>query len=238
MRIIPVLDIKAGQVVRGIAGRRAEYRPIVSQITSSTLPVDVAEAFRTHYRLTELYIADLDAIAGEPPALRIYEKLMARGFTLWVDAGVREAAMATPLAEVGLAGVVLGLETVHGPEVIEAVCAQLRLDRIIFSLDLKDGQPLAGPGWLGEDSWSIARRVIELGVERLIVLDLARVGISSGTGTETLCRRLTASHPDVEITAGGGVRDQADIDRLEQCGVKSVLVASALHDGSLRLNPP
>ena len=39
--------------------------------------------------------------------------------------------------------------------------------------------------------------------------------------------------PGLEVTAGGGVRGRADLDRLKACGVRNVLVASALHDGRL-----
>jgi phosphoribosylformimino-5-aminoimidazole carboxamide ribotide isomerase len=41
-------------------------------------------------------------------------------------------------------------------------------------------------------------------------------------------------YPDVEVIAGGGVRDLEDLQRLRGCGVAGVLVASALHDGPLR----
>ena len=72
-----------------------------------------------------------------------------------------------------------------------------------------------------------------LGVRRMIVLDLARVGIGEGTGTEKLCARLTAAHPSLEVIAGGGVRGPEDLRRLTGCGVRTALVASALHDGRL-----
>jgi uncharacterized protein related to proFAR isomerase len=36
------------------------------------------------------------------------------------------------------------------------------------------------------------------------------------------------------VTAGGGVRGPDDLRGLHACGVKAVLVASALHDGRLR----
>ena len=67
----------------------------------------------------------------------------------------------------------------------------------------------------------------------MIVLDLARVGVGSGTGTEELCRQLAATYRDVEVIAGGGVRDAADLRRLKEWGVRAALVASALHDGRL-----
>jgi phosphoribosylformimino-5-aminoimidazole carboxamide ribotide isomerase len=81
--------------------------------------------------------------------------------------------------------------------------------------------------------WSIAAQAVGLGVRRLLVLDLARVGGGAGTGTDALCARLAAAYPEVEVSAGGGVRGVANLRRLRDCGLRAALVASALHDGSL-----
>src|SRR5689334_6070000 len=112
MRIVPVLDVMGGLVVRGAGGRREEYRPVVSRLTASCAPLDVARAFREHYGLNELYIADLDAIGRADPDHRLYEALRRDGFALWVDAGVREVARARALTQIGIESVVIGLETV------------------------------------------------------------------------------------------------------------------------------
>ena len=101
MRILPVLDLMGGRVVRGVAGRRLEYRPIVSALCASSNPLDVARAFRARFGLNKLYLADLDAIAGGDPALPIYADLMSDGFHLWIDAGVREAERVYLLADAG-----------------------------------------------------------------------------------------------------------------------------------------
>src|SRR6266542_6361151 len=98
MRVLPVLDLKAGVVVRGVGGRRHEYRPVVSRLTTSSDPLAVARAFRQHFGLSELYLADLDALAGVAPALPTYAILRADGFRLWVDAGVRGPERAAVLA--------------------------------------------------------------------------------------------------------------------------------------------
>jgi phosphoribosylformimino-5-aminoimidazole carboxamide ribotide isomerase len=84
------------------------------------------------------------------------------------------------------------------------------------------------------DAASVADQAVALGVRRLLVLDLARVGTGKGTGTEGLCARLAARHPGVELSAGGGVRDLSDLRRLRDCGVQAALVAQALHEGVLR----
>ena len=236
MRVLPVLDLMDGQVVRGVAGRRREYRPIVSRLTTSTQPLEVARAFRAIFNLHELYLADLDAIAGAAPDRQIYADLMHEGFRLWIDAGVRNRERVRLLAEAGVERIIVGLETIPGPEVLARACADFG-ERIVFSLDLKDGAPLGDPTrWGTFKAEAIVSDAVALGVRRLIVLDLARVGGAGGTGTENLCGGLTKAYPHLELIAGGGVRGPDDLRRLSGGGVQTVLVASALHDGLLTPN--
>jgi phosphoribosylformimino-5-aminoimidazole carboxamide ribotide isomerase len=234
MRILPVLDILRGQVVRGIAGRRSEYRPIVSTLTTSCEPCAVAQAFQQHFGFTQFYLADLDAISGQPPALDLLRRLKEAGFGLLVDAGIRQAQDARLVAAAGVQ-VVAGLETLAGPAVLTEIIQELGADRVLFSLDLKDGQPLGDLGhWRAATPWELVKQAIEdCGVLQMLVLDLARVGVGDGAGTEELCAKLAEHYPQVTLAAGGGVKDRTDLERLEQAGVKMALVASALHDGRL-----
>jgi phosphoribosylformimino-5-aminoimidazole carboxamide ribotide isomerase len=234
MHLIPVIDLKGGTVVHGVGGRRDEYRPIVSQLSPSPNPLDVARSFRDQCGLTEYYMADLDAIGGAEPALATYAAIRSLGCSLWVDAGLRDAGQAAPLRDAGIKKIVAGLETIGRPVELTTLCCQFGRDRIVFSLDLKNGVPLGNESAWGCDPRAIAARAVEAGVHHLIVLDLARVGSGAGPGTEDLCEELARTYPDVEIVTGGGVREIADLRRLERIGVRAVLVASALHDGRLR----
>src|SRR5262249_25273409 len=80
----------------------------------------------------------------------------------------------------------------------------------------------------------IAQEALDLGVRRVLLLDLARVGMNEGTGTDALAKALIVAHTHVEVSVGGGVRDAADLRRLKAIGVRSVLVASAVHDGRIQ----
>ncbi len=224
MRVIPVLDLKNGIVVRGVGGRRAEYRPVVSRLTISSQPQDVALAFRDVFAAHQLYLADLDAIAGAEPAWSIFASLHDLGFALWVDAGVRETAAALRLAAAGVEGLIVGLETVSSPEELERICSELG-ECVIFSLDLKANVPLGDSSRWGSNALLCAERALAAGVRRMIVLDLARVGEGGGPGTEELCRAISEKHSTVELIAGGGVRGVDDLRRLEECGVRAALVA-------------
>lgn len=233
MPILPVLDLMQGQIVRGIAGRRAEYRPIVSQLAESADPLAVAQAFRSHFGFDEFYLADLDAIQHGQPAFDVYQKLHRSDFRLWIDAGIRAASDKTlaTLIDLGVAGVIVGLESVEGPEELQRIVQRAGAERVVFSLDLKASRPLGRTElWHTDDPWTIAERAIALGVRRLIVLDLSRVGVGAGVGTEELCARLKRRYPAVQLTAGGGVRGIDDVRRL---AADYILVASALHDGRI-----
>jgi phosphoribosylformimino-5-aminoimidazole carboxamide ribotide isomerase len=234
MRIVPVLDLKDGVVVRAVAGRRKAYRPIQSRLTKSCRPADVARAFRDKFGFRELYLADLDAIAGRPPALAVYSQIQQLGLALWVDAGITDHLSAVALVGEGIQNIVAGLETIPSPGVLEEIVETLGSRRVIFSLDLKDGLPLGNlAGWQRPEAWSIAMQAIKSGVRRIIVLDLARVGTGKGFGSEILCQRLSHELPTVEIIAGGGVSDEEALRRLQGYGISAVLVASALHDGRI-----
>jgi phosphoribosylformimino-5-aminoimidazole carboxamide ribotide isomerase len=235
MRVLPVIDLKDGSVVRGVAGRRDEYRPMVSRLCASCSPREVARAFREQLGLTDVYLADLDAIGGATPAFATFVELRAHGARLWVDAGVRDFADAEPLVEACVDQIIIGLETIAGLPALEDACRRIGPDRVVFSLDLKDRKPLTDPSsWRGSiDAWSIASQAVAVGVRRMIVLDVARVGMEDGIGTEDLCIRLGREFPHLELIAGGGVRGPSDLHELKRCGVSWALVASALHDGRI-----
>src|SRR4051794_39821371 len=131
MRILPVIDLMGAVVVRGIGGRRHEYRPIVSRLTVSATAFDVARAFRGHFGLSELYVADLDAIQGADPDFALYDALRQDGFALWIDAGVRDLVRARRLATGGVEGIVMGLETIPGPDELTAACQEWS-ERVVF----------------------------------------------------------------------------------------------------------
>ena len=226
-----------GQVVRGVGGRRDEYRPITSVLSADARPRSVAAALAAA-GFRDTYVADLDAIAGAQPAWRTYGELIDCGLAPWIDAGLRTADEAQALADFrhagqSLAGIIAGLESLESPAALHEMCRRLG-SRLIFSLDLKRGLPLSGSAaWQGLDPRQIALVALRAGVRRMIVLDLARVGMADGVGTQPLCRTLRAVATDLEIVGGGGVRSLDDLRNLAAAGCDAALVASALHDGRL-----
>ena len=239
MRVVPVIDLMNGQVVRGIAGRRSEYRPIQSSIAADARPATVSRAFVERFGFDTVYVADLDAIMHRKPDVQAWEEIRGAGLELWLDAGVGTPQGAAALDERLTATapstiIVVGLESVPAPLCVFDIAARCRGRRFAFSLDLQQGRPATKISmWKDEQPLEIARWVIKASVQRLIVLDLADVGIAAGTRTLELCRDIRRLFPAIELIAGGGVRGSGDLQALADAGCDAALVASALHDGRL-----
>lgn len=234
MKVRPVLDILQGRVVRGVAGNREEYRPIVSQLTKDTSALGVARAIRDTYGLDRMYLADLDGILSGRPNLDLYRQLVSDGFDLMVDTGVGDvlAVQEFQNAEHG-AELIVGLESCESPEDLRQM---LKLcPDLIFSLDLVRGHPKRSSnqrGWNDEPT-RIVKQISELRAKSILVLDLADVGMGTGGSTGALCRFIRHASPSMRIIAGGGVRFREDLSQFREHGVDEVLVASALHDRRL-----
>jgi phosphoribosylformimino-5-aminoimidazole carboxamide ribotide isomerase len=239
VRVIPVVDLLASQVVRGVGGRRSEYRAIISRLAADAQPATVGRAFLS-LGFREAYLADLDAIGGREPAWRSYEELIGCGLSLVIDAGLncieQARAMSRWATSSGAAvSIVAGLESSPDPDTLARMCVAVGSASLVFSLDLRAGVPItASPAWQGLTPEQVALAAIRAGVRRMIVLDLTAVGMGQGAGTEPLCRTIRGLAPELELIAGGGVRGPADLRSLAAAGCDAALVASALHDGRLR----
>jgi len=237
MLVIPVIDLMDGQVVRGIAGRRSEYRPIESRLAADSRPATVARALVERFGFSTAYVADLDAIGGQAPDLESLAEIAGAGMELWLDAGIRtplaySETLRRLLAHPIKFRLVVGLESLVDP-------ADERWDFVpsgppIFSLDLKGGTPIhTVAAWQGKSPAEIARRVHGRGWTDMIVLDLADVGTGGGTRTLELCQQLKRELSPLRLIGGGGVRGPGDLAALQSAGCHAALVASALHDGRL-----
>jgi phosphoribosylformimino-5-aminoimidazole carboxamide ribotide isomerase len=231
LRVVPVIDLKDGTAVHAVRGERERYRPAASLIGGEDGDaLALARGFREELGLGELYVADLDAIAaegGRDNAALLRE--LARETLVMVDAGVSEPAAARELLDLGAHRVIVGTETLPGRDALDRLLAELPDGTVILSVDLRDGQLLSPDAELaGSSALDALSRLPS--VREAIVLDLARVG--SGAGPDVaLIAAIHAALPDVELLAGGGVRNVDDLRALEAAGAAGALVATALHRG-------
>lgn len=228
MKLIPVVDLMRGQVVRAVRGDRQSYRPVVSTLFEGSEPLTAARALLDHCATRELYIADLDALTGGVPQTAVLRGLLEAlpALELWLDAGFADAAAAQALqAALGPAAArvqpVFASESLRSAEALRA-CFEDR-ERGVLSLDRRGEQRLDAAGaWDTPALWPA----------RVIVMTLERVGADAGPDLDTL-RALRARSPATRFVGAGGVRHAADLAAAAAAGAEAWLVASALHDGRL-----
>jgi len=222
VELIPVIDLKGGDVVHAQRGERDSYRPVRSQLCRGSEPVDVVAGLLTVYPFATLYIADLDAIQARgnstAPIRQIRQRFPA--LQLWVDNGLADPVACRDWLAQDLSDLVLGSEAQRDRAILHALSDGDARRHLILSLDYKDDRFLGPPDLLSAPS---------LWPDRIIVMTLSRVGSRGGPDLDLL-RRWRKEAPAKKIFAAGGVRGGEDLLALADCGTSGVLVATALHE--------
>ena len=219
MRLIPVIDIRNGVVVRALAGRREAYHPLQSALATGSDPHDVIKGLLGVYPFQTLYIADLDAIEQRGDNRALITKIVQSfpQLKFWLDPGLRRVVDASRWLHATNIDLIVGSESLEN---IDDLWRMRRDPRILLSLDFF-GVDFRGSCELINQSrhWP----------QRIIVMTLAHIGAQKGPDFKTLTDILERASKR-EVYAAGGARDLNDLIALQDLGLAGVLLASALHE--------
>jgi phosphoribosylformimino-5-aminoimidazole carboxamide ribotide isomerase len=222
VRCVFVLDLFNGAVVHAVRGERSRYETIdrFSKVTSSSDPIALIKEIRPR----EAYIADLNRLLGSGDNLAAIGEI---------------AGLTKTMADIGASQIcdldylscdispVLGTETATLRLIEEA---SLKRD-VVASIDIKNKKVMTGDSELALEPMEVLRRLNKIPLKEIIILDLDRVGTSSGLDGDFLERAVLVS--DHALIMGGGVRDVDDLKMLEDLGLQGALVATAVHNGKI-----
>ena len=230
MEIIPAIDLKDGRCVRLFQG------DFNQETVFSDDPLAMAQSWQDQGS-QRLHVVDLDgAIRGKPVHLEIISSIVETlDIPVQVGGGIRDLSSAEAWIEIGVARVVIGTAAVRNPDMVQEVCRILGSEKIVVSVDAKDGL-VALQGWQESSSVTVldlASQMAKLGVVRLLYTDIARDGALTGPDLVTNAR-LT-SETDLAIQASGGVSSLEDLRRLLRTGVEGVIIGRALYTGAVSL---
>ncbi len=223
MRCIFVVDIFNGTVVHAVRGERKSYRPIdrYSKVVSSSDPLEVVRTVQPK----EIYIADLNRIMGSGENLGVIKKISVLSRTM-ADAGVSRLGDMDRLP--GSMVPVLGTETASLQLIKDAAFKR----EIVVSVDLLGHKVLARDLELSAlHPLDLLRSLSGIPLSAVILLELDRVGTSSGLDVEFL--KAASSASDHPLILGGGVKGVDDLQLLEEIGFRGALVATAVHNGKI-----
>jgi phosphoribosylformimino-5-aminoimidazole carboxamide ribotide isomerase len=228
MQIIPAIDLRNGQCVRLMQGRREEATVYDGD------PVEIARAFAAA-GATMLHVVDLDGAFAERKspnrevARRIIEALE---IPVQFGGGLREISDVREMIESGAARVVVGTLVLESEERLTQL-VELFGARVAVGLDARGGRVVTR-GWEKQEdvvAIELAARVAALGVSRIIYTDVARDGTLEGVNVEQTCAVARAS--GLPVTASGGVSSLVEIERLKtacDARIDSVIVGKALYE--------
>lgn len=216
MKLYFVIDFLHKEVVRAVRGEREKYRPVhlSSKLLNTSDPQKVIEQVKPRY----IYAADLDRIMGEGDNTEVINSISSNVEHLIADCGFKEPVELESLQFDG----VVGSETFDLRQLKE--CSSVRY----VSLDIKDRFLDASNSFR---RWEDALEWLNsFDLKGIVILTLSRVGTLS---LDHKVFNKSAEISDNPLYAGGGIKSMEDILDLKDLGFEGVLIASALHEGSI-----
>ncbi|HWQ18384.1 MAG TPA: HisA/HisF-related TIM barrel protein [Methanotrichaceae archaeon] len=224
MPCVFVLDVFNGLVVHAVRGQRSRYEPIdrYSKLTKSSDPLEVIKEIRPR----EAYVADLNRLTGSGDNLEVIKQISKRT-DLMADMGISSQSQIDELP--GSVRPVLGTETAS----LKLIEAASGIRDVTISIDMFERKVLTRDVSLRLDPLDVLRELNGFQVREIILLELDRVGTSSGIDRDFLKAAASVScHP---LILGGGVKGPEDLQVLNELGFKGALVATAVYDGRIPL---
>ncbi|MBY9008940.1 MAG: hypothetical protein KGD74_03630 [Candidatus Lokiarchaeota archaeon] len=234
-RIIPVIDILNSQAVHAIRGEREKYKPLKSVLINDSNPIRIVLKLKNEYLFNEFYIADLDAILQRKPNITILSKILdIPGVEIMIDPGIKTKKNAEKYFIFNLKSLILGLETLRNLKTITECLKLFDANKIVVSIDMyKELIQTNIKEIRNQDLLEIVSKIENLGVVNIILLDLFKVGQKLG-GIPALYLKIREVF-NGKILVGGGIKDIQDIKEYKTNNFSGVLIGTALHDGSIKI---
>ncbi len=231
--LLPAIDLRGGSVVRlrqGDFGRETAY---------GTEPVSVAARF-AGLGATWLHVVDLDgARVGEPRQLDIAAALVAEVHgraSVELGGGLRTLVSVAGALGTGAARVAVGTAALHDPDFAASIVEHYGPDRVVASIDVRDGLAL-GEGWRpgasGLPAIEAVTMLAEAGITAFEVTAIDRDGQLEGPDLGLL--RTLVGLDRGQIIASGGIASIDDLLAVQALGCAGAIVGRALYEGRISL---
>lgn len=225
MNIIPAVDIIDGQNVRLTQG---DYE---QKTAMKRTPEEAVQFYSTFEQVARIHIVDLMGAlkqnALETTIIRKLKTLTDR--PLQIGGGLRNMETIEIYDEIGIDYFILGTRAIMDIEWLKEVVDRYP-DRVFVGVDAKENDIYVN-GWTENSNITIddyLRQVEDLALAGIIYTDINKDGMNQGPNFENTKRINDLTRHTV--IASGGVRDKADLERLESMGITNAIVGKASHN--------
>jgi phosphoribosylformimino-5-aminoimidazole carboxamide ribotide isomerase len=230
MIIFPAIDLRGGNCVRLVQGRKEEMTVYSSD------PARMARFFADQ-GASWLHVVDLDgAFEGLPKNIECL-KAITREVDIPVQfgGGLRTLDAVESALEAGASRVVIGTRALEDPDFMLFLLNELGPAKVALGIDARDGM-VATSGWQETsktDAVSLSQTMARMGAEVAVYTDISRDGLLQGPNFEETEKMVRES--GMRIVAAGGVTTLEDIRRLAALGVEGAIIGKALYEGKIDL---
>lgn len=224
--LLPALHLVGGQAVQITRGAETPSQPLGDAVALARRWADEGVQW--------LHVIDVDAAFGHGDNASLVQAIVdSVPAHVQVAGGIRDDASLVRALNSGAARVTLGTAALADPDWCRAAIKHAG-DRLAVGLDV-DSDALRANGWPPDENVLTAVTMLdEAGAQHYVVRCTAADGTKSGPSYELLgaiCARTQGG-----VMAMGGISNLEDLRRLRglvPIGVEGVIVATALHDGSI-----
>ena len=231
IEIIPAIDIIEGRCVRlsqGDYDRRKVY---------DASPVDMAKRY-ADCGVKRLHVVDLDgAKSSSPQNLKTLERIaVATKLDVEWGGGLKSEDALRAVFDYGAKYAIVGSVAAQRPDMFTEWLDAFGGDRMVLGADVREGK-VSVAGWLQDLDLSIEELVdgfLPHGISQVICTDITKDGMLQGPSFE-LYMALQQRYPAVDFTVSGGISSMADIDRLNEMGLRKVIIGKAIYENRITL---
>lgn len=231
IEIIPAIDIIEGRCVRlsqGDYDRRKVY---------DASPVDMAKRY-ADCGVRRIHVVDLDgAKSSSPKNLRTLEQMVVgAGVEIEWGGGIKSEDSLHALFDYGATYAIVGSVAAREPQLFAQWLARFGGEKMVLGADVRNGK-VSVNGWQEDLAVTIEQLIdgfLPIGLSQVVCTDITRDGMLQGPSDE-LYVGLQGRYPSVDFTVSGGIGSMADVERLNEKGLRKVIIGKAIYENRITL---
>ena len=228
MKIIPAIDLMAGQVVRLYKGDPKQ------KTVYSDNPVDIAKKWESN-GADMLHIVDLDATLGLGSNLSVIKKILEQiSIPVEVAGGLRSESLIMDMAKTSNR-IVIGTLAFKDKELLKKIFSSLGSEKIVISVDHKDGN-IVIHGWQDETEIKLINAIkefLEIGFTEFLLTNVSRDGTMKGPDLEFL--EQSCKLENANVIASGGISNVGDVIDVKKKNAFGVILGKALYENKISI---
>ena len=228
MKVIPSIDLMNGQVVRLYKGN-PEHKTVYSND-----PISIAKKWE-NAGADMIHLVDLDATLGLGSNFELIKKIVSCvSIPIEIGGGLRSESLILDALDI-VNRVVIGTFAFKEPELLQKLLTKLGPEKIVISVDHKDGL-IVTHGWQSTTDISLIdsmNEFLHVGFTEFLLTNVNRDGTLEGPDLEFL--KQACDLEKANVIASGGISNINDISKVKENNAWGVILGKALYENKITI---